>query len=246
MNEMVFIGLCFFSIAVLYSTVGHAGASGYLATMALLAFSPDVMKPTALALNIVVALVTSYRFYTAGLFSWRLFWPFAVTSVPLAYLGGGLTVNSDIYRSLVGGALLFSAVYLIIRYRALRSDDAEIRLPGIPISLIVGGVIGFVSGLTGVGGGIFLSPVLVITRWAGLRQTSALAAFFILVNSISGLVGHLQKGGTVPENLPLWGIMVLTGGFIGASLGATKINNPMLRVLLSIMLVFAGIKMLAI
>ena len=246
MNEMIFIGLCFFFIAMLYSTVGHGGASGYLATMVLLAFSPDVMKPAALALNIIVALVTSYRFYTAGLFSWRLFWPFAVTSVPMAYLGGGLTVNSDIYRSLVGGALLFSAVYLMIRYRALGIDDTEIRLPGIPISLVFGGVIGFVSGLTGVGGGIFLSPVLVITQWAGLRQTSAVAAFFILVNSVSGLAGHLQKGGTVPDNLPAWGIMVLTGGFIGSSLGATKINNPILRVLLSIILFFAGMKMVAI
>jgi len=243
MNEMIFIGLCFFSIAVLYSMVGHAGASGYLAAMALLSFSPDIMKPTALALNIIVALAASYRFYTAGLFSWRLFWPFAITSVPLAFLGGGLTVNHDVYRLLVGGALWFSAGYLILRYRAMGSDDAEIRRPGIPISLMVGGLIGFVSGLTGVGGGIFLSPVLVIMRWAGLRQTSALAAFFILMNSVSGLIGHLQKGGTVPENLFVWGSMVLAGGFIGASLGATKINNPALRMLLGIMLAFAGIKM---
>lgn len=246
MNEMIFIGLCFFFIAVLYSTVGHAGASGYLATMALLAFPPDAMKPTALALNIIVALVTSYRFYAAGLFSWRLFWPFAIASVPLAYMGGGLALNSHIYKPLVGIALMFSAIYLVINYRLLRNDDTEVRLPGIPISLIVGGLIGFISGLTGVGGGIFLSPVLIIARWAGLRQTSAFAAFFILVNSVSGLLGHLQKGGTVPGNLPVWGIVVLTGGFIGASLGATKINTPMIRALLSVLLVFAGIKMLAI
>lgn len=246
MNEMILIGFCFFFIAVFYSTVGHAGASGYLATMALLSFAPDVMKPTALVLNIIVALVTSYRFYSAGLFSWRLFWPFAVASVPLAYLGGGLAVNPNIYRPLVGIALVFSAVYLVVRYRLLRNDDVETRLPGIPISLLVGGLIGFVSGLTGVGGGIFLSPVLIVARWAGLRQTSALAAFFILVNSVSGLLGHLQKGGTVPENLPVWGLVVLTGGFIGASLGATKINTPVLRALLSILLVFAGVKMLAI
>ncbi len=246
MNEMLFIGLCFFFIALLYSTVGHAGASGYLAMMVLLAFPPEVMKPTALALNIVVAMVASYRFYSAGLFSWRLFWPFAMTSVPLAYLGGGLAVNSHIYRTLVGVALVFSATYLAIRYHVSSNSDADIRMPGIPISLIAGGVIGFVSGLTGVGGGIFLSPLLVIARWERLRHTSAIAAFFILVNSLSGLVGHLQKGGTVPENLPFWGMMVLAGGFIGASLGATKINNPILRVLLSIMLVFAGIKMVAI
>lgn len=243
MNEMIFIGLCFFLIALLYSTVGHAGASGYLATMALLAFAPDVMKPTALALNIIVALVTSYRFFKAGQFSWRLFWPFAVTSMPLAYLGGGLNLDSHIYKSLVGIALFFSAIYLLVRYRVSGDDDTEIRTPGIAVSLAVGGLIGFVSGLTGVGGGIFLSPVLVLTRWAGLRRASALAAFFILLNSISGLIGHLQEGGTVPENLPLWGMMVLAGGFIGSSLGATKLNNPALRMSLSIMLVFAGIKM---
>jgi len=246
MNEIIFIGLCFFFIAVFYSTVGHAGASGYLATMALLSFAPDVMKPTALVLNIIVALVTSYQFYNAGLFSWRLFWPFAVASVPLAYLGGGLAVDPHIYRPLVGIALVFSAVYLVVRHRFLCNDDAGIQLPGIPTSLLVGGLIGFVSGLTGVGGGIFLSPVLLIARWAGLRQTSAFAAFFILVNSISGLLGHLQKDGTVPENLHVWGLVVLSGGFLGASLGATKINTPVLRALLSVLLVFAGIKMLAI
>ncbi len=245
MNEIIFTGLSFFLIAVLYSTVGHAGASGYLATMALLAFPPNVMKPTALALNILVALVTSYRFYAAGYFSWRLFWPFAIASVPLAYLGGGLTVASTIYKSLVGVALLFAAAHLLIRYRASGSDDSTVSLPSIPISMLVGGFIGFVSGLTGVGGGIFLSPVLVIAGWAGLRQTSAIAAVFILVNSASGLVGHLQKGGTLPDYFPVWAVVVFAGGFIGSSLGATRINNPVLRVLLSIVLIFAGIKIAA-
>lgn len=242
MNEIIFTGLCFFLIAVLYSTVGHAGASGYLATMALLAFPPNVMKPTALSLNILVALITSLRFYKAGYFSWRLFWPFAVTSIPLAYLGGGLTLAAGIYKSLIDIALLFAAAHLLMRYRSAENDDNDIRLPGIPISMLVGGLIGFVSGLTGVGGGIFLSPVLVIAGWAGLRQTSAIAAFFILVNSISGLVGHLQKGGTLPDNFPVWAVVVFAGGFIGSSLGATKINNPVLRVLLSIVLLLAGIK----
>ena len=243
MNEIILTGLSFFLIAILYSTVGHAGASGYLATMALLAFPPDVMKPTALALNILVALVTSIRFYTAGYFSWRLFWPFAIASVPLAYLGGGFTIASHTYKSMVGFALLFAAAHLLMHYRTSGSDDNIIHLPSIPISLLIGGIIGLVSGLTGVGGGIFLSPLLVIFGWAGLRQTSAIAAVFILVNSVSGLVGHLQKGGTLPDNFPVWAVVVFAGGFIGSSLGATKINNPVLRVLLSFVLIFAGIKM---
>lgn len=246
MNELLVIGLGFFLIAVLYSTVGHAGASGYLAMMVLLAFPPDVMKPAALVLNIVVATAASYRFFAAGHFSGRLFWPFAVTSVPMAYLGGGLAIDSHVYRTLVGIALVFSALYIAIRKRAPGNEDADIHPPAVPVALMVGGVIGFVSGLTGVGGGIFLSPLLVMARWSGLRRTSAVAALFILVNSVSGLVGYLQKGGSVPENLPVWGLMVLAGGLLGSSLGATRINSPALRVLLGIMLFFAGIKMVAV
>lgn len=243
MNDIALTGAYFFFIALLYSTVGHAGASGYLATMALLSFTPDVMKPTALALNIIVASVTTVRFAMAGHFSWRLFWPFALASVPMAYLGGGLALHATIYKILVGIALVFAAAHVILR-NSVVSDDAErASYPGIGASLATGGGIGFLSGITGVGGGIFLSPVLIILHWAGLRRTAAVAAAFILLNSISGLSGYLQKGGAFPDHIVFWSVAVVSGGFIGSSLGATKFNSPVLRVLLGVMLVMAGLKL---
>jgi uncharacterized membrane protein YfcA len=237
------IGIYFFFIALLYSTVGHAGASGYLATMALLSFPPAVMKPTALMLNIIVALVTTVRFAKAGYFSWRLFWPFALASVPMAYLGGGMHVETTIYKILVGIALVFAALHLILRSKVAPDDPGQAAFPGIGASMAVGGGLGFLSGLTGVGGGIFLSPVLIIFHWAGLRRTAAVAAAFILLNSISGLAGYVQKGGAIPDHMALWSVAVVSGGFIGSTLGATRFNSPVLRVLLSVMLVFAGLKL---
>lgn len=246
MHDIAFTGIYFFFIALLYSTVGHAGASGYLATMALLSFPPGVMKPTALALNIVVALVTSIRFYQAGHFSWRFFRPFALASVPMAYIGGGLAIHTGVYKMLVGLALLFAAAHLIVRGKAASDQAESIHPPGMAPSLATGGVIGFVSGLTGVGGGIFLSPVLIILNWAGLRKTSAIAAVFILLNSISGLAGFIRKGGVLPDHLAWWSVAVTAGGFIGSSLGATKFNNPVLRVLLGVVLLMAGVKLVTI
>jgi uncharacterized membrane protein YfcA len=243
MHDIAMTGIYFFFIALLYSTVGHAGASGYLATMALLSFPPAVMKPTALMLNIIVALVTTVRFAKAGYFSWRLFWPFALASVPMAYLGGGMHVETTIYKILVGIALVFAALHLILRGKVAPDDPGRAAYPGIGASLAVGGGLGFLSGLTGVGGGIFLSPVLIIFHWAGLRRTAAVAAAFILLNSISGLAGYVQKGGAIPDHMALWSVAVVSGGFIGSTLGATRFNSPVLRVLLSVMLVFAGLKL---
>lgn len=243
MHDIALTGICFFFIALMYSTVGHAGASGYLATMALLSFTPAVMKPTALALNIVVALVTTVRFAMAGYFSWRLFWPFALASVPMAYLGGGLALHATIYKILVGIALLFAAAHLILRSSGVSDDAERVSFPGIGASLATGGGIGFLSGITGVGGGIFLSPVLIILHWAGLRRTAAVAAAFILLNSISGLTGYLQKGGAFPDHIVFWSVAVVSGGFIGSTLGATRFNSPVLRVLLGVMLGMAGMKL---
>jgi uncharacterized protein len=246
MHDIALTGIYFFVIALLYSTVGHAGASGYLAIMALLAFTPAVMKPTALALNIIVALVTTVRFAMAGHFSWRLFWPFAIASVPMAYLGGGMSVDATIYKMLVGIALVFAAVHLILRSSVATDDPERVTYPGIAASLAVGSGIGFLSGLTGVGGGIFLSPVLIILQWSGLRRTAAVAAAFILLNSISGLTGYLHKGGAFPDHIAFWSVAVVSGGFIGSTLGATRFNSPVLRVLLGVMLVMAGLKMVVI
>jgi uncharacterized protein len=246
MHDIALTGIYFFVIAFMYSTVGHAGASGYLATMALLSFTPEVMKPTALALNIIVALVTTVRFAMAGHFSWRLFWPFALASVPMAYIGGGLALHTTLYKILVGIALVFAAIHLILRSSVASDDAGQTGYPGIGASLAVGGGIGFLSGLTGVGGGIFLSPVLIILHWAGLRRTAAVAAAFILLNSISGLTGYLHQGGAFPDHIAFWSVAVVSGGFIGSTLGATKFNSSVLRVLLGVMLVMAGMKLVII
>ena len=246
MHDIAMTGLYFFFIALLYSTVGHAGASGYLATMALLSFPPAVMKPTALMLNIIVALITTIRFAKAGYFSWRLFWPFALASVPMAYLGGGMHVDTTIYKMLVGIALVFAALHLILRSTVAPDDPGRAAEPGIAASLAVGGGLGFLSGLTGVGGGIFLSPVLIILHWAGLRRTAAAAAAFILLNSLSGLAGYIHKGGAIPDHIAFWSVAVMSGGFIGSTLGATRFNSPVLRVLLGVMLVMAGLKLVVI
>jgi hypothetical protein len=182
----------------------------------------------------------------AGHFSWRLFWPFALASVPMAYIGGGLAMHTTIYKILVGIALLFAAAHLIIRSSVAPDDAERAGHPGFGASLAVGGGIGLLSGLTGVGGGIFLSPVLIILHWAGLRRTAAVAAAFILLNSISGLAGYLQKGGAFPDHIAFWSAAVVSGGIIGSSLGATKFNGPVLRVLLGVMLVMAGVKLMVI
>ena len=147
---------------------------------------------------------------------------------------------------LVGLALLFAAIHLLVRSKPLRIRTGGVSTAGHGRLARIGGVIGFLSGLTGVGGGIFLSPVLLIMNWAGLRRAAAVSAGFILLNSLSGLAGYLQKGGSLPEHLGLWSVAVISGGFIGSTLGATRMNSPVLKVLLGMILFVAGVKLVMI
>ena len=172
-------------VGFLYSSVGHAGASGYIAVMALAGIAPAIIRPTALVLNIFVATIGGFQFWRAGYLSWRLFWPFALLSVPAAYLGGYWQLSGAVFRVLLGLILLFSAVHLIFR----RSDPPDVAPPSTPAAIGVGAGIGLLSGLTGTGGGIFLTPLLLVCRWAHIRQAAAVSAVFILVNSIAGLGG---------------------------------------------------------
>jgi len=227
--------------ALLYSSVGHGGASGYLAAMALVGLAPAVMKPTALTLNILVALVATVKFARAGAFSWPAFWPFAVLSIPAAFLGGMIQLPPHYYRPLLGVVLLYTGWR---SWQLAPIEPHRIGLPRLPAMLVSGAGIGFLSGLTGVGGGIFLSPLMLLFAWAETRVVSGVAAAFILVNSISGMLGQLAKGATLPPALPLWALAALIGGLIGAELGSRRLGKPALKRLLAVVLLVAGLKML--
>jgi uncharacterized membrane protein YfcA len=241
-TAIVVLAVAIFVMAVLYSSVGHAGASGYLAAMALAGLAPAVMKPTALTLNILVALVAASRFYRAGYFSWRIFLPFAATSIPFAFVGGALQLPGSVYQKLVGLALLFAAFRLWMH--AAARAEAEAKPVPLPAAVALGAFIGLLSGITGVGGGIFLSPVLLLAGWAETRQASGVAAAFILVNSVAGLAGHLASVRMVPDSIYLWGAAALAGGLIGTELGRRRLATVTLRRVLSVVLVVAGLKML--
>jgi uncharacterized membrane protein YfcA len=241
-SETLIIAILFCAGAALYASVGHAGASAYLAVMGLFSFAPDVMKPTALALNILVAAVATFKFYRAGLFSWRLFWPFAVVSVPAAFFGGATMLPAHWYKVVVGIVLLYAAVWMF--RSSLKPLKTTSHPPPLWAAMTAGLALGFLSGLTGVGGGIFLSPLLLYTGWAETRATSGVAAPFILVNSIAGLLGHFSSVAQLPSNVPVWGVAVLLGGWIGASYGSKRAPAPVLRQLLALVLVVASVKLI--
>ncbi len=240
MEIEILTGLIFF-VALLYSSVGHAGASGYLAAMALAGIAPEVMKPTALTLNILVAGIATVQFYRAGCFSWSLFWPFALTSIPFAFMGGFITLDATIYKRVLGLVLLFVAYRLFSSTAITPSPKKAISLQ---IALVCGAGIGFLSGLIGVGGGIFLSPLLLFMGWAGVKDQAGVAAAFILVNSLAGFFGHLIALKSLPSVLPYWIIAAVIGGIIGARLGSRRLGNLALRRVLAVVLVVAVLKLL--
>ena len=229
-------------LAGLYASVGHGGASGYLAAMALLGLAPEQMRPTALVLNVLVAGLATVQFARAGHFSWNRFWPFAVASVPLAFVGGMVVLPAWAYQPLVAAALAWAAWRL-----AWHRGPGEQTPRALPLSLAiaVGALLGLVSGLTGVGGGIYLSPLLLLCGWATPRQTAAVAAAFVLVNSLSGLTGQLASGTQLPWQLIAWTApTAVAGGFIGARMGSARLANPTIRRLLAAVLLVAVAKLL--
>lgn len=227
---------------MLYSSVGHGGASAYLALMALAGVAPAAMRPAALALNILVATIGTVRYVRAGFFSWRTFAPFAVTSIPLAFLGGTIVLPGDLYKRIVGAVLLVGAYRLIMPNGQRRAEP--IARPPVWLAIPLGAGIGLLSGLTGVGGGIFLSPLLVLTGWATIREQAGIAAAFILVNSAAGLAGVLTRIGTLPPAVYIWGVAAVAGGLIGAELGSRRLGVASLRRLLGLVLIIAGVKLL--
>ena len=242
-GETLSLTALIFLAAVLYSSVGHAGASGYLAAMAFIGLAPEVMRPTALALNILVASIATVRYARAGHFQWRAFYPFVVTSVPFAFLGGALQLPSHVYKTVVGVILLIAAVELIRSAQKAFEPEGHRHAPMIP-ALLTGAAIGLLSGLTGTGGGIFLSPVMLFAGWAETRRTSGVSAPFILCNSVAGLAGVTTSWTALPDALPVWLVAAALGGLLGTHLGCRVLPVPALRYALATILVIAGAKLI--
>ncbi len=236
------LAITFFFIAALYASVGSGGGSGYLAAMSLAGISPSVMKPTALVLNILVSSIGAWKFIRAGHFSGRLFWPIAAMSVPFAFIGGRIALPVAIYKPLVGLVLMYAAVRL---FRTSRGGSLPAVRP-LPIwtALLIGAIIGLLSGLIGIGGGIFLSPLILLAGWADTRDALGITAAFVLVNSTAGLSGHLSLVKSLPFGLPVWITAVIIGGWVGAEFGSKRLNPAALRQLLALVLAAAGIKMI--
>jgi uncharacterized membrane protein YfcA len=245
-TDPLLLAAFFLVAALLYASVGHAGASAYLAIMALSGVAPDVARPTALALNIVVATFVTVRFWRGGYISGRALLPFLLGSVPLAFLGGSLPVAPALYKKLVGVVLLFAAAGMALTARRAAEADTGRAKPQVPTlpAVGIGAVIGLLSGLTGTGGGIFLSPVLLFAGWAETRAASGLAAPFILGNSIAGLAGNVSRLAALPSTLPLWIGAVVIGGVVGSEVGNRRARTIWLRRALAAVLVVAGFKLI--
>lgn len=242
--EAAILCASFFVVATLYTTVGHAGASGYLAMMALVGLAPAAMRPTALLLNILVAALTVYRFRRARYFSWAGLWPLLLGSVPFAAMGGALSLSRGGYYAAVGVVLLLSAIYLV--WRALGSrpsmEEGVVRVRRLP-AVFIGAVIGLISGLTGTGGGIFLSPTLLILNWAGPKTTAGIAAPFILANSAVALVAGSLTVQSLPLELPALAAAALAGAFLGTWLGLDRLKQKGLLMTLAVVMSLAGLKL---
>ena len=240
-NENIYLFLLILPIvSFLYSSVGHGGASGYLALMALFSFAPESMKPTALLLNIFVAGISFYYYYKEGFFNKKLFLYFAIASIPLAFIGGTLEVDASIYKKILAVLLVFAILKMLNVFGKESDNIKQVKLWQ---GLVVGGIIGFFSGLIGIGGGIILTPIILLLHWGKMKQAAAVSALFIWVNSAAGLVGQLSSGVTIEKDSFLLVAIAIIGGVLGGYYGSKKINNQNLRYVLAFVLVIACVKL---
>jgi len=230
-----------FFVAFLYSSVGHGGASGYLALMALYGIAPQEMKPTALVLNLFVSMTSFIQYYSGHFFKRNLFITVALASIPLAFLGGTISLEDNLYKRILGALLLFP----IMRFFFFRSpDEKELKSYNTYGALLIGGVVGLLSGMIGIGGGIILSPLLILLKWTDQKQTAAISAAFIFVNSIAGLGGMLTRGITFTADMWVYVAVAFAGGLAGAYLGSKKLHQNALKYLLASVLLVAAYKLL--
>jgi hypothetical protein len=225
-------------MAFLYASVGHGGASGYLAVMALFAVAPPVMKQTALLLNLGVSLMSFIAFYRQGYFKWTLFWPFALGSIPAAYLGASIPLADSTYKQILGACLFLAVIRMVVTLK-----ESEPRKLNLGIGVLAGASIGVLSGMIGIGGGIILSPLLLLFRWANLKEAAAISALFIFVNSVSGLAGLKTWIPLDQSQMWYWLAASLVGGFLGARWGAGIASNTKVKWILALVLVIASLKL---
>ena len=230
-----------FFVAFLYSSVGHGGASGYLALMALYGIAPQEMKPTALVLNLFVSMTSFIQYYRGHYFKKNLFLTVAAASIPLAFIGGMITLDDSLYKRVLGVLLLFPIIRFFF-FRSLAQD--ELKPYNIFGAVVIGGIVGLLSGMIGIGGGIILSPILILLKWTDQKQTAAISAAFIFVNSVSGLGGMLTQGITLNTNMWMYIAVAFTGGLLGAYLGSKKLNQDGLKYVLATVLLMAAHKLL--
>ncbi|MFZ6025223.1 MAG: sulfite exporter TauE/SafE family protein [Bacteroidota bacterium] len=228
-------------IAFLYASVGHGGASGYLALMALFSAAPAVMKPTALLLNLFVSLTAFFQFYRGKHFVWKVFFPLALASVPMAFAGGLITIDATIYKKILGLLLLFSMIRLLM---PTKNTSQELKPAHFSGALLMGGLIGLLSGMIGIGGGIILSPLLIFFNWTNQKQTAAISALFIFVNSASGLMGQLTNSMQFSGDMFVYVAVAFTGGIAGAYFGSMKFQQIVMKKILAIVLMVAAYKLL--
>jgi hypothetical protein len=239
-EHILLLSLFIFLVAGLYASVGHGGASGYLALMTLLSMPIATIKPVALMLNIAVSLIAFIQFYRSGFFNKKLFIPLAIASVPAAYAGGLLSIDAHVYKQLLGGLLFISAIRLAM---PLKKEAIVIQHLNIVLVVMIGASIGFLSGMIGIGGGIILSPLLILVRYSDIKTTSGISALFIFVNSIAGLLGQMHQGIVFSSSMSVMIAVAIAGGLIGSYIGAKQLNVSLLKKVLAVVLFIASLKL---
>lgn len=238
MNEVLFVLLLVF-ISLLYSSVGHGGASSYIALMTLMGLETGLVKSSALILNTLVSLIAFSQYARNGHFRWQLAWPFLLTSIPFAYVGGGFVIDAALYKKILGVLLIFS----VLRLLGWGTKSGESKTQHILFSLLIGAAIGFVSGLIGIGGGIILSPVILLLGWAGMKETAAVSALFILANSISGMASMVNHHTFVWDISWYWVAAAVAGGLAGSYWGSKIAAVKQINYVLALVLLVASVKL---